>query len=292
MATLKTLVSFSYTSGEDYPGISLIDAAGDLFGTTYLGGANSAGSVFEIANTGGSYANTLTTLVSFNFDGTNGAALDTSLSADAAGDLFATTFEGGANEGGTVFEIIKTSGTYATTPTTLVSFNGTDGNSPEAGLITDAAGNLFGTTVGGGANTNGTVFEINNTDGTYASTPTALVSFNGTDGETPDSPLTADAAGDLFSTTFQGGANGDGTVFEIAKTSGGYAKTPITLFNFNASFTYTDPTYAPNQDTGDLIADPAGDLFGTTISNGANGDGSVFEIANTSTGYASTPTTL
>ena len=59
-----------------------------------------------------------------------------------------------------MFEIAKTGGSYASTPTTLVSFNGTNGEDPYAGLIADAAGDLFGTTVDGGANGDGTVFEI------------------------------------------------------------------------------------------------------------------------------------
>ena len=70
------------------------------------------------------------------------------------------------------------------------------------------------------------MFEIAKTGGGYASTPTTLVSFNGTNGEYPFAGLIADAAGDLFGTTIDGGANGDGTVFEIAKTGGGYAGTP------------------------------------------------------------------
>ena len=75
--------------------------------------------------------------------------------------------------------------TAAPTLTTLVSFNGTDGDNPHAGLIADAAGDLFGTTRGGGANGDGTVFEIAKTGSGYASTPTTLVSFNGTNGAIP-----------------------------------------------------------------------------------------------------------
>jgi len=86
-----------------------------------------------------------------------------------------------------------------------------------------------------GENANGTVFEIARTGGGYASTPTTLVSFNGTNGWQPHAGLMADAAGDLFGTTTSGGANGDGTVFEIAKTSGGYASTPTTLVSFNGA---------------------------------------------------------
>ena len=86
---------------------------------------------------------------------------------------------GGANNDGTVFEIVKTAHGYASTPTTLVSFNGTDGTNPRASLIADAHGDLFGTTAIGGVNGDGTVFEIAKTANGYASTPTTLVSFNG-----------------------------------------------------------------------------------------------------------------
>jgi uncharacterized repeat protein (TIGR03803 family) len=98
---------------------------------------------------------TTAVLVSFNY--TNGANPKGSLIADANGDLFGTTANGGANGAGTVFEIAKTATGYASTPTTLVSFNFTNGNLPLGGLIADANGNLFGTTVGGGANRGGVI---------------------------------------------------------------------------------------------------------------------------------------
>jgi uncharacterized repeat protein (TIGR03803 family) len=79
------------------------------------------------------------------------------------------------------------------------------------------------------------VFEIAKTAQGYASTPTTLVSFNGTDGREPTSGVIADAHGDLFGTTYLGGAYGLGTVFEIAKTAHGYASTPTTLVNFNGT---------------------------------------------------------
>jgi uncharacterized repeat protein (TIGR03803 family) len=89
----------------------------------------------------------------------------------------------------------------------LVSFNLSNGASPDAELIADSNGDLFGTTgSGGGANGNGTVFEIRNT-GTvaapvYASAPTTLVSFNGSNGSQPRAGLIVDAKGDLLGTTF------------------------------------------------------------------------------------------
>jgi uncharacterized repeat protein (TIGR03803 family) len=108
----------------------------------------------------------------------------------------------------------------------LVSFNGADGAQPEGSLIADAHGDLFGTTASGGANDLGTVFEIAKTAHGYASTPTTLVSFNGTNGANPHGSLIADAHGDLIGTTADGGANGDGTVFEITGSGFSTHKTP------------------------------------------------------------------
>ena len=126
-----------------------------------------------------------------------------SLIADSAGDLFGTTSAGGANEAdGTAFEIAKTAGGYASTPTTLVSFDLVDGEIPLGSLIANSNGDLFGTTLGGGSEPLfGTVFEIVKTLTGYASTPTTLVSFNGDDGSNPAGGLIADASGDLFGTT-------------------------------------------------------------------------------------------
>jgi uncharacterized repeat protein (TIGR03803 family) len=173
----------------------------------------------------------LTTLV--GFAGANGSVPDCDLIADAHGDLFGTTSRGGTNNNGTVFELAKTSSGYASTPTTLVSFNGGDGSLPTGSLLADAHGNLFGTTQLGGANNDGTVFEIAKTPTGYASTPTTLVSFNGADGASPAGSLIADASGDLFGATVDGGLSGDGTVFEIEKTPTGYATIPTTLVSFN-----------------------------------------------------------
>jgi uncharacterized repeat protein (TIGR03803 family) len=156
----------------------------------------------------------------FSFNGSDGNDPEAELTVDASGNLFGTTYLGGPDGDGTVFEM-KNTGTvaapaYASGLTTLV----TDGASPHAGLIADANGDLFATsTVGGGA---GTVFEIKNT-GTiaapvYASAPTTLVSFNGSNGADPYAGLISDPNGDLFGTTKQGGAYGNGTVFEIKNT--------------------------------------------------------------------------
>jgi uncharacterized repeat protein (TIGR03803 family) len=224
----------------------------------------------------------LTTLVSFT--GADGAGPRRSLIADAAGDLFGTTVGGGPDNDGTVFEITKTKHGYASAPTTLVSFTGANGEAPQGSLIADAAGDLFGTTYGGGGHNDGTVFEIAKTPGGYAKAPTTIVRFERANEKSPYDGMIADAAGDLFGTTSYGGSDYAGTVFEIAKTKLGYASTPTTL----VSFTGADGA----KPLGSLIADAAGDLFGTTFEGGADGDGTVFEIAKTKHGYASAPTTL
>jgi uncharacterized repeat protein (TIGR03803 family) len=278
-STPTTLVSFNGSDGFDPTGGLIADANGDLFGTTHGGGANSDGTVFEIAKTASGYANTPTTLVSFN--GSDGAYLFSSLILDASRDLFGTTAQGGENGDGTVFEIANSASGYASTPTTLVSFNGGDGGDPGGALIADANGDLFGTTSDGGANGDGTVFEIVKTASGYASTPTILVSFNGSDGGDPSGGLIADADGDLFGTTAEGGANGDGTVFEIANTVSGYASTPTTLVSFNGS-----DGAVPIES---LIADANGNLFSTTLGGGKNGVGTVFEITDSGFVTAATP---
>jgi uncharacterized repeat protein (TIGR03803 family) len=97
----------------------------------------------------------------------------------------------------------------------LASFDAFSGFTPQASLIEDAAGNLFGTTNVGGDHGFGTVFEIVNTAFGYASTPVVLVSFDLDQGHGPLAGLIADAAGNLLGTTPLGGANDAGTVFEI-----------------------------------------------------------------------------
>jgi uncharacterized repeat protein (TIGR03803 family) len=269
-----TLASFTGANGKTPAGGLVADAAGDLFGVTEFQ-SGGGGTVFEIVKTSDGYASTPTTLVSFT--GGDGKLPSGGLIADAAGDLFGVTRGGGSSSYGTVFEIIKTPEGYASKPTALVSFNISDGETPVGGLVADGAGDLFGTTQSGGANGNGTVFEVAKTQGGYANVPTTLVNFDYTDGGSPLGSLVMDAAGDLFGTTYGGGASGDGTVFEVVKTSQGYSSTPTTLVSFN-DVNGVRP-YAG------LIIDAAGNLFGTTLST-------VYEIAKTDTGYASAPTIL
>ena len=282
MPTLITLASFNGITGP-FGGLT-VDAAGDLFGTTTSGGASGDGMVFEIAKTSGGYASAPTTLVSFNY--TNGYAPQGGLVTDSAGDLFGTTLGGGAYSEGTVFEIARTGSGYASTPATLVSFNGSNGSGP-AGLIADAQGDLLGMTATGGNFGDGTVFEITEASNGPAGPPNTLVSFNGTNGQYPNTGVVADAAGNLFGMTRYGGANGDGTVFEALKIGGiylNYSGLPTTLDSFNSANGANQLAF--------VAIDGGGNIFGTTQTGGANGAATVFEIPKASTGYASTATTL
>ncbi len=200
----------------------------------------------------------ITTLASFN--GTASRQPSGGLIMDSSGNLYGTTETGGASNDGTVFELAQASGTA----TTLASFNGTDGETPLAGLIMDSSGNLYGTAEVGGKSDDGTVFELAKASGTI----TTLASFNGTDGANPYAALVMDSSGNLYGTASAGGASTDGTVFELAKGSG----TITTLASFNG----TDG----QGPSGGVIMDESGNLYGTTESGGASSDGTVFELAH------------
>jgi hypothetical protein len=210
-STAITLASFNGTNGV-FPGGRLIaDANGNLFSTTGAGGVGFAppgslgnGTVFEIAKTARGYDSTPITLASFN-GGSNGATPLSGLIADARGSFLGTAANGGVYGNGTVFKIAKTARGYDSTPITVANFNGSNGGAaPVAGLIADAHGNLFGTTVAFGAFGYGTVFEIAKTARGYDSTPITVANFNGTNGANSQADLIADANGNLFGTTLEG----------------------------------------------------------------------------------------
>ena len=138
-------------------------------------------------------AATLTALASF--DGADGSFPNGSLIADASGDLLGTATLGGVDGVGNVFELAKTPTGYASTPTTLASFDEANGAVPVGGLIIDGYGDLLGTTNRGGKGF-GTAFELPRTATGYASAPITLASFDGANGAGPNSLIT-DSQGDL-----------------------------------------------------------------------------------------------
>jgi uncharacterized repeat protein (TIGR03803 family) len=174
----------------------------------------------------------------------NGAIPKSAVVFDTAGDLFGTTSSGGANNDGTVFEVAHGSDAI----TTLADFDGSNGENPEAGLTIDVAGNLFGTTFG-------TPIPV------PTPTPTPTPAPTPTPSPTP-SPSASER-----SVVDAGDAASNGTVFEI-----GHGSTSITTLAVFDSTNGAKPQCA-------LTLDPVGDLFGTTTTGGADGYGTVFEIA-------------
>lgn len=290
-ASEQVLWSFGGGDGKNPNGSLIMDASGDLYGTTELGGDGqggtgpSVGTVFKLTPTGEES-------VLWNF----GPEFDGSLPLagvvlDKNGNLFGTTSTGGQYDndlsdfGGTAFKL-----TPDGQQSVLWSFgNGTDGLAPLTGLIIDTSGNLFGTTGAGGVyNTNfggtGTAFEL-----TPARQESVLWSFgNGTDGIGPSSSLIMDATGNLYGTTGNGGIYGSGfpktsnggTLFKlkppVSAPGAGVASTaPWTesiLWNFGNG--------ADGQNPNSLIMDANDNFFGTTAAGGANGAGTVFEVTS------------
>jgi len=255
---IVTLGTFNGTNGSQPLGGLVMDSAGNLFGTTSSGGGPQlAGTVFEIAHG----TNTVTTLATFS--GANGNQPNPTLLLDAGGNLYGTTFYGGAHNQGEVFQVAA--GTHALS--TLVSFDGTNGAGPRGGVIMDAAGNLYGTTQSIG-NLPGSVFML--AAGTHALT--TLATFNGTNGAIPSATLLMSDTGTIYGTTIYGGTLDHGTVFELA--AGTHALSALVSFT------------GPNgwNPSGPVIFGPNNSLLGTTQYGGAtsgpyDGYGTVFSVS-------------
>ena len=234
------------------------DAAGDLFGTT-SSGSIAGGTIWEIPAGG-----TLTTIASFLGGGPSGNNCLAGVTLDSSGNLYGTTQIGGVNTDGEVWELPHGSDTVLT----LASFNDANGFEPTGDVAVDAAGNVYGTTTGGGANNAGVVWEVAAGTNTITDLAVFAGSFgaNNTKGYEPSGNVVLDGAGNLFGTTTYGGTSGYGTVWEIPKNG-----TLTTIASFSG--TNGDAPY------GDVTLDAQGNLFGTTASGGPADAGVVWEMA-------------
>jgi uncharacterized repeat protein (TIGR03803 family) len=171
----------------------------------------------------------------FVFNGRNGKGFRTGLTVDASGNFWGVSPEGGAYGWGNVFELSRnTAGQW--TETVLYSFTGgIDGGTPtdDDGLLIDSAGNLYGTTSGGGTYSDGTVFKL--TRGSSGWQESVLWNFTcGNDGCGPEASLVFDSAGNLYGTTYEGGPGGlgYGTVFKLSPDgSGNWKETTLHVFS-------------------------------------------------------------
>jgi uncharacterized repeat protein (TIGR03803 family) len=262
-----TLTTLSGTGGQDPSAALLQGKDGNFYGTTARGGANtctlrpgyrvSCGTVFKITPTG-----TVTTLVSFS-QASGFYSLSLLIQA-TDGNFYGTTNRGGANYPGfgTIFKVTPTG-----TLSVLHSFDGTDGELCQAGLVQGTDGNLYGTTSFGGANPNygGTVFKI-----TPTGTLTTLHSFGSGDGTGPGAALIQATDGNFYGTTSGFGVSNTGTVFKITPSG-----TLTTLFTFDG--TDGELPYST------LVEGTNGDLYGTTefgaSSACSEGCGTVFSLS-------------
>ncbi len=297
-ASRKTLYAFKGVPDGAAPEASLIsDAGGNLYGTTYGGGTGpcdgGCGTVFELTpNASGGYSERI--LHSFQGPLIDGQQPMAPLVFDALGNLYGTTLSGGQRvtaASGTVFRLSPNAdGTWS--ETVLHSFNdaldgGTDGGEPQGGLVFDQAGNLYGTTAGGGTGTGcptsnggtgcGIVFELTpGADGSWQETILHDFTNDHQDGWNPLSNLRIDRAGNLYGTTFFGGSAGGGTVFELSRAGGSWQEE--VLYSFSCGRDGCSPYSG-------LAFDKTGDLYGTTVGGGdGSGNGVVYKLTHNSAG--------
>jgi uncharacterized repeat protein (TIGR03803 family) len=256
-----------------------------MYGTTYEGGANNGGVVFKLTpRKDGLYKES----VLYSFcpqagceDGSNPRS---TLILDSSGAIYGTTLYGGSKNGGVVFKLTPSSSGY--TQSVLHEFTGADGLYPEAGVVADAGGALYGTTASGGSGCDtgcGVVFKLTPNGSQY--TETVLHEFaGGDDGTDPYAGLLLDKQGNLFGVTAEGGGtgcdgNGCGVVFEMKHAGTAYTESVLHAFGG------TDGS-APDAA---LVFGRHGGLYGTTSSGGLYGKGTVFAMnpANSSYGFRS-----
>ena len=241
----------------------LLAADGNLYLTTYSGGASGAGSLIRIdAN------DVVTTVASFAGPPSQGSGPYAGVILASDGNFYGTTYLGGASQAGTVYRVTPT-GTY----TLLHSFSNAQqgGFFPYAGLVQAPDGNLYGTTLRGGPNDAGTLFRL-----TLGGTLTTVLNFSGNDGRAPQGALTVGPDGNLYGTTLLGGTSDRGTIYRL-EASGRIT----TLFSFPALAAFNNTGQGINavgsNPRGGLTLAPGGSFYGLT-SSGASGFGSVYRV--------------
>jgi uncharacterized repeat protein (TIGR03803 family) len=268
----------------------ILDASGNIYGTTRLGGDANVGTVFELSPSGGSW--NYSVLHSFCANCTDGAnpnglmlgrGYATVPTASPTGPaLYGTTYHGGDAAGGTglgtVFQLTRAGGVWTENVIYAFCQSGcSSGANPQGRLTMDSAGTIYGTTVGGGATSGGgVVFSL-----AYAGAQwnqTVLYSFCATgncpDGATPFAGVTRDASGIFYGTTGSGGATNGGTLYQLAYDGTQWNET--LLYSFCAKKNCLDGKQPQSQ----LYLDKTDALFGTTFQGGGAGAGAIFRWSN------------
>ncbi len=271
--TKTELFGFNGTNGFNPVGNLLIDASGNLYGTTLTGGTASgaSGVVFELSPSNGSW--TETSLYNFS-DGTDGG-YPLGLTFDGKGNIFGSVEGGGANSYGGVYEL-SPNGSGGWNESVIYSFtNGDDGANPWGSLAIDSAGNLYGAARFGGGSTAcssgcGTIYRLRPSASGWLFS--RLYAFEGPGGGNPNGSPILDSAGNLYASTYAGG-HGYGVSFKLApKATGSWTETLLHDFTDNADGEGASP----------LIADSAGNLYGGSSAGqfriAPSGTGFIFEM--------------
>ncbi len=277
---LHTFCSFSNCDDGVISRAGLVmDAAGDLYGTTYSGGTHGRGVVFELSPGTSGWTETVLHNFAAGQDGANPTA---GVIFDGSGNLFGMAPNNGAKGKGVVFELAP--GANGWTESIIYTFTGgTDGGVPTGGLTFDGTGNLYGTAgVGGnlsckltGLSGCGVVFELT-ADAGGSWTQAVLHSFSGADGVSPDAAVIFDSAGVLYGTTGEGGRNlcpnepGCGVVFSLTPNTDGTWSESV-LHTFSGKRDQSLPQ-AP------VLLDANGNIYGTAGGDPQYGNGAVFEL--------------
>ncbi len=266
------LHEFTGFSDGDIPnGGVVIGPNGALYGTTQFGGADNDGVVFELRPPATFCRSVLcywNETVLHSFTGSPDGALPQleNLAFDQAGDMYGTTCFGGTYGYGAVFELTPSRGGY--TESIIHSFDyPTGGTEPQAGVVLDTAGNVYGTTTYGGTGTEctdncGTVFQLTPSGGGWAEN--VLVNFDGANGKSPLASPILDASGNLYGPA--------GVVYKLTASGGGF--TYSVIYSFNSFCGYQSA----------LVTDAAGNLYGV-CQNGPgvdDYDGWIYELTNCS----------
>lgn len=259
------------------------DSSGLIYGSTIAGGSNNDGSVFQLQPSQTPPISVMSPwmerqLHSFNGDN-DGQSPRGDLAFDRADNLYGTTNAGGLpNNVGVVFQLMPFHGDW--TENVIHTFNGNgngDGSYPFAGVTFDPAGNLYGTTYQGGTYNYGLIYELSPSSSGW--TETFLYSFTGgQDGGNPTAGLIRDQLGNLYGATTYGGTGAGGTVFELSPANGSWTYTLL--------YAFAENSYAGPQ--GNLVLDPAGNLYGVTLADGLYHFGNVFELTPSSGGWTYT----
>ena len=250
------------TDGAQPIGGVVLDAAGNFYGTTSLGGAFGNGTVYEEKRSGTKWTESVIYSFTGGSDPINPAA---TVTVDGQGNLYGTASLGGAYSNGAVYKLTRSASGW--TETVLYSFqNQSDGANPVGGVILDRAGNLYGSTFDGGINGGGTIYQLSPSSAGW--TFTTLYSFVGIYGG-PYNKLTLDSKGDLYGITNADGANGLGSVFRLSRSANGWTLTD--LYDFVGGDSGRTPY-------GAVAVDHDGNIFGTASIGGSENQGVIFEI--------------